>query len=234
MKRIILLIICLCLLCFSSCSKKQDENTTDDTTNHGTEITYVDVFFHDNEGTIVKTDKIPIGADIIRPPQSTLTDGFVFTGWDKSLSNIQEDTHFYPLYTDISEKQNVVFASTTYVTQEDEMLLNVQIGGDVNFACLEIQVAFDHTLLSLDSISNTDSEGVCYYDENDKTIFFAMASAQNINASVDLFTMKFYSKGNSFNNSEVTIKIIDIAAFDEKNELISVPSDSINGNIRLN
>ncbi len=220
-------------MCFTSCSKKQDTNTTDDTTNQNTEINYVAVFFHDHTGTIVKTDKIPVGADVVRPPQSTLTDGFVFKGWDKSLSNIQEDTHFYPIYSDIREKYNVVFSSTTYVTNEDEISLNVQIGGVVSFACLELEVTFDNTLLSLDSISNIDSDGVCYYDENNKTIFFAMASAQNINASVDLFTVKFTSKGNTFKNSEVTIKIIDIAAFDEKNELISMPSDTINGNIRL-
>lgn len=234
MEKKILVILSVILLCLTACSSKQDADISKDTSKKETKIEYVNIFFHDNAGTVVKSDKLPLGADVIQPPENILADGYVFTGWDKTLSDIQADTHFYPLYTDIRENENVIYSSAVYTTKDNPISLNIQIGGNVSFACIELQVTFDDTLLTLEQISNVDSDGVCYYDKQSKTIYCAMASGQNITAAVDLFSLQFSVKSENCNETEVVIQINDIAKFNTQNELISTSGSTIYGKIFFN
>ena len=232
--RKIWIVLCVMLLCFTSCGSKNVAGSIGSTSHWKEEPTYVNVVFYNYTGEVIKTDTIPQGASVIQPPENATADGYVFTGWDKSLTDIQEDTCFYPLYSDIREGDNVVFSSSAYFAPEETISLSVQVGGNVSFASMELQVTFDHSLLKFESVSDVDPDGVCYYDEKSETIYFAMASAQNINAEVDLFTIQLSVKSQVPEHAELLLEIHDIAAFDNQNELITTSGSTINGNIFLN
>ncbi len=191
-------------------------------------------FFHDQSGEIVASIDVARGADARSPAYGILPDGFVFTGWDRPLRELREDTHFYPLYEDIRTRANVVFAPAVYAADGETVAVRVQLGGDVSFACMELQVSFDETVLSLESIADVDADGVCHYDEQSHTVRFAMAAARNIDAGVDLFTLHFTVHAPTQESTAIGLQVDDMAHFDDAGQLVSAPYGTVNGKVIFN
>lgn len=82
------------------------EGTTDRTvidTIEAPKPTYT-VKFYDWDGTVISTQAVTEGESAVLPENPT-KDGYNFLGWDKSVSNIKEDTEFY---ADFEKKQYTV------------------------------------------------------------------------------------------------------------------------------
>ncbi len=222
----LILVFALIAVMLASCGKKTNGNLDDFNDSNK----YVSVYFHDNNGTVIRSDVIPKDSDIISPPSDILADGFVFKEWTPSLDNIEKDTHFTPVFVDIRKKDNVVFVPSEYSRDGETVSVTVQIGGQVLFSCLELELACDDTL-KLNKIEEVDADGVCYYDKQSDKIYFSMATSGNITSGVDLFTVTFNT---GLENSEIRIKINDIAYFTEDGELVSALYDIVNGKIYIN
>ena len=240
MKRLrIIALLCLIVLCISSCGKSTD--TDADSTNNNEQPTenteqteWFEAVFYDYKGNKIKSEKVASGADATPPNKNILVDDFVFMGWDKGLCNIKQNTLFYPQYETIADKKNAIFYSSQYCYVEEQFLIDIQINGEVSYSCLELQIEFDDSILAFNEILYADGDGVCHYDESGKTIYYVMASGTNINASVDLLSLAFTVKANSKKTDLIQITVTDIAAYNSENELQSVPTTIVNGKIFIN
>ena len=241
MKRLrIIALLCVIVLCISSCGKSTDKDAdstsnNEQTTMENTEQTeWFETVFYDYNGNKIKSEKVASGTDATPPDKNILVDGFVFMGWDKGLCNIKQNTLFYPQYEKISDKKNAIFYSSQYCDVGEQFLIDIQINGEVSYSCLELQIKFDDSILAFNEISYVDGDGVCHYDENSKTIYYVMASGTNINASVDLLSLAFTAKTSSEKTDLIQITVTDIAAYNSENELQSIPATIVNGKIFIN
>ena len=238
MKRLrFIALLCLALVCVSACNKNTDNDNgiaddNDQTITDNTDtIVWFDTSFYDYNNNKIKSEKIASGSDATPPNKNVLVDGFVFMGWDKELRNITQDTSFYPQYEKISDKDNAVFYSSQYCRVGDKFTVDIQINGKVLYSCLELQIKFDDSVLAFDEIQYADEDGICHYDENDKTVYFVMARGENINASVDLLSLTFTAKEISEKTDLIQVAVQDIAAYDSKNELQSTTAATVNSKI---
>lgn len=236
----IIALLCLIVLCISSCGKSTDTDAdstsnNEQTTTENTEQTeWFETVFYDYNGNKIKSEKVASGTDATPPDKNILVDGFVFMGWDKDLCNIKQNTLFYPQYEKIADKKNAIFYSSQYCDVGEQISIDIQINGEVSYSCLELQIKFDDSILAFDKISYADGDGVCHYDENSKTIYYVMASGTNINASVDLLSLAFTAKVSSEKTDLIQITVTDIAAYNSENELQSVSTTIVNGKIFIN
>ena len=241
MKRLrIIALLCLIVLCISSCGKSTDTDAdstsnNEQTTTENTEQTeWFETVFYDYNGNKIKSEKVASGTDATPPDKNILVDGFVFMGWDKDLCNIKQNTLFYPQYEKIADKKNAIFYSSQYCDVGEQISIDIQINGEVSYSCLELQIKFDDSILAFNEISYADGDGVCHYDENSKTIYYLMASGTNINASVDLLSLAFTAKASSEKTDLIQITVTDIAAYNSENELQSASATIVNGKIFIN
>ena len=241
MKRLkIIALLCLIVLCISSCGKSTDKdvdstsNNEQTTTENAEQTEWFETVFYDYNGNKIKLEKVASGADATPPDKNILVDGFVFMGWDKDLCNIKQNTSFYPKYEKISNKKNAIFYSSHYCDVGEQFSIDIQINGEVSYSCLELQIKFDDSILAFNEISYADGDGVCHYDENSKTIYYVMASGTNINASVDLLSLAFTAKASSEKTDFIQITVTDIAAYNSENELQSTSATIVNGKIFIN
>ena len=241
MKRLrIIALLCLIVLCISSCGKSTDTDAdstsnNEQTTTENTEQTeWFETVFYDYNGNKIKSEKVASGTDATPPDKNILVDGFVFMGWDKDLCNIKQNTLFYPQYEKIADKKNAIFYSSQYCDVGEQISIDIQINGEVSYSCLELQIKFDDSILAFNEISYADGDGVCHYDEDSKTIYYVMASGTNINASVDLLSLALTAKASSEKTDLIQITVTDIAAYNSENELQSTSATIVNGKIFIN
>lgn len=55
------------------------------------QIKYVTVYFYNDDGTLLKAEKVENGGSAV-PPPSPVKKGYAFTGWDSSYSNVTKNT----------------------------------------------------------------------------------------------------------------------------------------------
>ena len=64
------------------------------------------VVFKDHDGTVLKTEEVNHGSDVVAPVSPTRS-GYTFTGWDKAFTNVTSDLEINAVYE--INKYNVVF-----------------------------------------------------------------------------------------------------------------------------
>ena len=92
------------------------------------------VTFKDWDGTVLKTQTIEEGSSAT-PPSNPTRDGYVFTGWDKSYSNITANTVVIDLYTEILDIKNIKIGNTIIdsIFIGDAKISKVYIGNELLF-----------------------------------------------------------------------------------------------------
>lgn len=79
------------------------------------------VTFKDWDGTVLKTQTVEEGSSAT-PPSNPSREGYIFTGWDKSYSNITANTVITALYTEVLDVKNIKIGNIT--------IDNIYIGND--------------------------------------------------------------------------------------------------------
>lgn len=79
------------------------------------------VTFKDWNGTVLKTQTVEEGSSAT-PPSNPSREGYIFTGWDKSYSNITTNTVITALYTEVLDVKNIKIGNIT--------IDNIYIGND--------------------------------------------------------------------------------------------------------
>ena len=79
------------------------------------------VTFKDWNGTVLKTQTVEEGSSAT-PPSNPSREGYIFTDWDKSYSNITTNTVITALYTEVLDVKNIKIGNIT--------IDNIYIGND--------------------------------------------------------------------------------------------------------
>lgn len=172
---------------------------------------------------------------------SSLKGNEVFDGWtqEEVVSQIKdgsvkpdESLTLTAKSIDIGNMENVIYNDVTYVNAgKDSVSIPVTVGGNTNFAILELEISYDTSLLEFDSFLHKDSDVECNCPEAG-LICISFVSMDNANADIELCDILF--KNISTQSSETALKynIKDLAAWNaDKTDYVDVNHEVINGKI---
>lgn len=177
--------------------------------------------------------------DLNRPSSLKRTE--VFDGWKQEVivSQIFEGTisnneslTLTANSIDISNSDNVIYNDVTYVNSGmDSISIPVTVGGNTNFAIMELEISYDTSLLEFESFVSKDTDVECNCPEPG-LIYISFVSTDNVSADIELCNIQF--KNISAEGAETSLKynIKDLAAWNtDKTDYINVNYEVINSRI---
>ena len=177
--------------------------------------------------------------DLNRP--STLKWSEVFDGWSQEelVSKIMNgsaikdnEITLTAESIDIGNCDNVIYNDVTYVNScMDSISIPITIGGNTNFAILELEISYDTSLLEFESFISKDTDVECNCPEPG-LICISFVSTDNVSADIELCNIQF--KNISKEGAETSLKynIKDLVAWNlDKTDYIDVNHEVINSRI---
>lgn len=180
-------------------------------------------------------------SDINLNRPSTLKGNEVFDGWaqEEVVSQIKDGT-VTPNETltltaesiDISDRENVVYNDVTYVNAGKESIsIPITIGGNTNFAILELEISYDTSLFEFESFTSKDTDVECNCPEPG-LIYVSFVSTDNVSADIELCNIQFKNISAEGTETSLTYNIKDLAAWNsDKTDYIDVNHEVISSRI---
>lgn len=172
---------------------------------------------------------------------SSMKGNEVFDGWSQEelVSQImegsvakEEELTLTAESIDISNIDNVIYNDVTYVNSGmDSISIPVTVGGNTNFAIMELEISYDTSLLEFESFISKDTDVECNCPEPG-LIYISFVSTDNVSADIELCNIQF--KNISTEGAETSLKynIKDLAAWNsDKTDYIDVNHEVINSRI---
>lgn len=172
---------------------------------------------------------------------SSMKGNEVFAGWsqDELVSQImdgsvakEDELTLTAESIDISNSDNVIYNDVTYVNSGmDSISIPVTVGGNTNFAIMELEISYDTSLLEFESFISKDTDVECNCPEPG-LIYVSFVSTDNVSADIELCNIQF--KNISAEGAETSLKynIKDLAAWNaDKTDYINVNHEVINSKI---
>lgn len=156
-----------------------------------------DVCFYSHQGALVSAQTVTHGESAAPPKDTGTLDGWVFTGWDTDFSNIMQNTDVRAVCSEISTLSNAIVVGTVYVNPDGTATVPVLLTGRVNLAGLDASISYDAESLDFVDFEFTDDDVVANCVPEEQKIYFNFISTQNIDCTVDLFTILFNVKNDS-------------------------------------
>lgn len=196
----------------------------------------IDVSEH---GNIETRSGDPSTLNLNRP--SSMKGNEVFDGWSQEelVSQIMkgsvakdDELTLTAESIDISNSDNVIYNDVTYVNSGmDSISIPVTVGGNTNFAIMELEISYDTSLLEFESFISKDTDVECNCPEPG-LIYISFVSTDNVSADIELCNIQF--KNISTEGAETSLKynIKDLAAWNtDKTDYINVNHEVINSRI---
>lgn len=178
------------------------------------------VSYFSDDGSIVLIETVEQGESPTPPSLPELSDEHVFSRWNYSDANAEENVEVYPEYQTISDLPNAFALPGAYGVSGETVCLPLKLCGDVKLCGFDLTVEYNVDLLQLISIYDEDGSALIN-DEIPGTININYVSAENTIADVDICSFKFLVLSND-GEIPVTLKIKSVYAWDE-NETLCVP-----------
>ena len=172
---------------------------------------------------------------------SSMKGNEVFDGWSQEelVSQImdgsvakEDELTLTAESIDISNSDNVIYNDVTYVNSGMESIsIPVTVGGNTNFAIMELEISYDTSLLEFESFISKDTDVECNCPEPG-LIYVSFVSTDNVSADIELCNIQF--KNISAEGAETSLKynIKDLAAWNsDKTDYINVNHEVINSKI---
>lgn len=172
---------------------------------------------------------------------SSMKGNEVFDGWSQEelVSQImdgsvakEDELTLTAESIDISNSDNVIYNDVTYVNSGmDSISIPVTVGGNTNFAIMELEISYDTSLLEFESFISKDTDVECNCPEPG-LIYVSFVSTDNVSADIELCNIQF--KNISAEGAETSLKynIKDLAAWNaDKTDYINVNHEVINSKI---
>lgn len=196
-----------------------NDNKSDDSNHKSVNPIKLNVVRPDGEEQYIEYNSLS-DIDLNRP--TCLKYNEVFSGWMESETisgivehsiNTNESIQLTPIITDISESINTLYNDTVYVEiSEKYITVPVKIGGDTNFAVLDLEIDYNSELLEFDSFSYNDVDAECNCPEKGK-IIISFVSTSNIDSELDLCDVKFKLLNDKKEETRLEFNVLDIAAW---------------------
>ena len=105
------------------------------------------VRFLNVDGSLIREETVPYGEPVL--PPEVQQDNAVQTGWDGELFHIVEDMEVTPTFQPLDTVKNAVYMNCVYQPVEDEIVMTITLGGQVDCCGFELEAAYDKELLKL-------------------------------------------------------------------------------------
>ena len=227
-KKIIISVICIILLIavitllINSLHEKQHIATNG---NHNT------VTFCSSDGIILGTEIVKDGSVVSLPHDNLSPAGTVFTGWDKELINIFENTRITAKCIDVSNDDNVVALETVYSKAGNNVSIPLKIMGKVNLCAVDLCITYDETKLKFEKAESVDPAVTIEKEKETGLLYVRFVSSANAEGEADLGNLVFKPTNGESNEIKLQVVVKEMVRLDDKNELISVPYNIVDGKI---
>lgn len=133
---------------------------------------------------------------------------------------------------DISNSDNVIYNDVTYVNSGmDSISIPVTVGGNTNFAIMELEISYDTSLLEFESFTSKDTDVECNCPEPG-LIYISFVSTDNVSADIELCNIQFKNICTEGAETSLKYNIKDLAAWNtDKTDYINVNHEVINSRI---
>lgn len=175
------------------------------------------------------TQRVEPGALPQIPGGQSGYDHLVFTGWNRDITAITEDTVFEAVYEDVSEKDNVFVIDTVYTTA-DSADLTLGLRGKVGLSVADLQISYDPTVIRVEEILSADSSVQYNILPEEGRIKVSILLDEDLAYAMDCFVMQV-----SFVDPQASMAMLDItvddAASQSSGSLTDAASQTISGKI---
>ena len=154
--------------------------------------TYNVTFYSDNN-TVLKIDNVIEHHSATPPVQPEMTYGNVFVKWNEDFTNVSSDLEVHPETKTVKSEKNVFALSGAYGTKGSDIVVPLQLCGDVLLSGFDLKVTYDSEKLELLSVFNVDG-GVLLNDEEAGVVKINYVSIENTVSDVDICSFKFKIK----------------------------------------
>ena len=180
-------------------------------------MTYT-VNFYSDTNKLIKIETVKRGTAAEPPNEPSLTEGRIFTKWDRDFSKVKKNMDVLPEFEEYTGKENVIAMAGAYGKKGEEVFIPLRLCGDVNLTGLDIIIEYDANALELVSVYNVDGAVVYNADEKGK-VRMNYISAENTEDEVDLCNLKFKIKAVS-DNTQVKTSVEKIVSWNSEEKLI--------------
>ncbi len=114
------------------------------------------VTFKDYDGTVLKTEQVEEGQAATAPANPTRSDGFVFSGWDKTFNNVTSNLEVIAQYI---QESGMVMSATQVETQAGSTSIRIalSINDNPGIMGMTLAVKYNQKYLTLKSATNGDA-----------------------------------------------------------------------------
>lgn len=172
---------------------------------------------------------------------SSMKGNEVFDGWSQEelVSQImggsvakEDELTLTAESIDISNSDNVIYNDVTYVNSGmDSISIPVTVGGNTNFAIMELEISYDTSLLEFESFTSKDTDVECNCPEPG-LIYISFVSTDNVSADIELCNIQFKNICTEGAETSLKYNIKDLAAWNtDKTDYINVNHEVINSRI---
>ena len=154
-------------------------------------------------------------------------DHLVFTGWNKAITAVVEDTVYEAVYEDITGKSNVFVLDTVYTT-DNSAKLTLSLRGDVKLSVADFQIKYDPTVLRVEEIINADPSIRYNIMPEEGRVKISMMMEGNLTAGMDCFQLRVSLVGGSVGKLDI---VVDDAAYLESGNQKDAATNAISGKL---
>ena len=234
---VVLLIVVLPVFLFSC---KQDNsatfvNPTMPTNGAQTETHQDDMFsvvFYGPDNRTLFITEVASGDSAIPPVNPTMPQGYIFSHWDKDFSSVTEDMSIHAICKEISGQENVLALSGGSVQSGGEVVIPLQLCGNVNLCAFDIRIDYNGEILKFVEFRNKDGAVDANCTEDTGEIYLNFASMENTQGDVYLVELVFNAIGEQGNTS-VAVNVVELIAYDADYNFYEPPYATISGNITI-
>ena len=191
------------------------ENTNDEPNVKTTAV----VRFLNTDYSEISVQEIPLSGNAVAPKLNSVPAQTIFSGWDKPLDNIQDDTNFMPVYQNVSNVDNAIGFNTIYVSSGSEFDVDILIAGKVQFASTEMKLSYNGTAISVLDITPCAGYVAYHHNEEQCTINFSLASASNITGEMTLLRLHCRAEVKT-TDSPLSISVTDLSITNEQGDIL--------------
>lgn len=237
---IILVVLLLLVIPVFLISCKQNDptmsaNPTMPVNGSKTEIHQADMFsvvFYGPDNRMLFIAEVASGDSAIPPVNPTMPQGYIFSHWDKDFSYVTEDMSIHAICNEVSGQENVLALSGGTVKAGGEVVIPLQLCGNVNLCAFNIRIDYDGEILKFVEFRNKDGAVDANCTEDTGEIYLNFASMENTQGDVYLVELVFNAIGEQGNTS-VAVNVVELIAYDADYNFYEPPYATIPGNIAI-
>jgi len=187
------------------------------------------IAFDDGSG-ILSSQQILFVGDIVNPPEEPKKIGYIFSGWDADLRNIDTTKIIKALWTKTDDESNYFTLPVKYTLNKNVIDMPITLCGKVDLCAFDIEIQYDKNSLEFIEITEEDDDIVSNHIADSGIIKLNFMNSKNITGEIDICNMQFKALNNN-PSSEIKIIVKEIVKLVENGEFVNPSYNVHNGKV---